>query len=138
MLRPYACGGPTRNAGDDRDGVPRLYRRVALRELPDVAVVHVHVDKAAQPAIVRKEVRPQGRVLPGEPLEQLPHAGALQLECIAAAHEGTQRRRDQDCHCHTAFRSSLVICSSAKLPRSSARTQLFNSVAVPRLTPTIT
>src|SRR6266850_3801153 len=138
MLRPYLRRRPPGNTRDNGDRVAGLHRRLALGELPDVPIVHVHVHKAAQPAVGGKEVRFQGGVLPGEPLEQLPHTPSLQLDGIPPAHERAERGRDQNCHCHTTFRSSLVMGSSSKVPRSAVRTQLFNSPPRPRPTPTMT
>src|SRR6266516_2405660 len=117
--------------GDDRARVARLNRRIALGELPDVPVVHVNVHKAAQPTVRCKEVRLQRLVLAGEPIEQLPHTACLELDRVPPAHERAERRRDQNRHCHTTFRSSLVIGSWSNVPRSCARTQLFNSPARP-------
>src|SRR3989454_1387228 len=138
MVRPYLRRRASGDTRDDRHRVARLHRRLALGELPDVPVVHVDVHKAAQSTVRGKEVRLQRRVLAGEPIEQLPHTACLELDCVTPAHERAERRRDQNRHCHTTFRSSLVIDSSSKAPRSSVRTQLFNSPARPRPTPTIT
>src|SRR5437763_970892 len=138
MLRPHANGGCT--SGDtrnDRHGVSRLDGRVALRQVPDVAIVHVHVDEAAQAAVVGKQVAFEPGVLAREALEQLADVAAFQLERVAAADVGAQRRGNQYRDCHTAFRSSMVIDSSANVPRSSASTQLFGSPARPAPTPTV-
>src|SRR5437867_7348872 len=142
MLRPYthrrrpSCASS--DTGDDGHRVARLQWRRALGKLPDVPVVHVDVHKAAQPAVAGKEMRLQRRVLAGEPVEQLSHTPSLQLDRVTPAHERAERRRDQNRHCHTTFRSSLVIGSSSNVPRSCVRTQLFSSPARPRPTPTIT
>src|SRR5205823_7527332 len=139
MLRPYAHGGcARRDTRDDRHGVSRLHRRLGLRQLPDVAIVHVHVHEAAQPAVLRKQMPLEPDVLARELLQQLADAPAFQLECVATAHVGAQRRGNQYPHCHTAFRSSMVMDSSSNTPRSSARTQLFRSAARPAPTPTMT
>src|SRR5256885_2938832 len=76
-------------------------------------------------------LRLQRCVLAGEPIEQLPHTACLELDRVSPAHERAERRRDQNRHCHTTFRSSLVIGSWSNVPRSCARTQLFNSPARP-------
>src|SRR5256886_2400320 len=73
-----------------------------------------------------------------EQLQQLADVAAFQLERVAAADVGAQRRGNQYRDCHTAFRSSMVMDSSANVPRSSARTQLFGSPARPAPTPTMT
>src|SRR3989440_2369536 len=138
MLRPYLRRRASDDTGDDRHRVARPHRRLALGKLPDVPVVHVDVYKAAQPTVRGKEVRLQRCVLAGEPIEQLPHAACLELDRVPPAHERAERRRDQNRHCHTTFRSSLVIGSSSKAPRSCARTQLLSSPARPCPTPTIT
>src|SRR2546429_3032433 len=139
MLRPYASGGcAPRDTRDDRHRVPRLHRRVALRQLPDGAIVHVHVHEAAQAAILSKRAPFEPGVLAREPLQQLADVSAFQRERVAAADVGAQRRGNQYRDCHTAFRSSMVMDSSANVPRSSARTQLFGSPARPAPTPTMT
>src|SRR5439155_10592362 len=69
---------------------------------------------------------------------ELADVSAFQLERVAAADVGAQRRGNQYRDCHTAFRSSMVMDSSANVPRSSARTQLFGSPARPAPTPTMT
>src|SRR6267143_5680661 len=74
MLRPYMHRRTSGDARDDGDRVARLDRRLALGELPDVPVVYVDVHKAAQPAVGGKQMRLQGGVLAGEPVEQLPDA----------------------------------------------------------------
>src|SRR6267143_112860 len=131
MLRPYMHRRTSGDARDDGDRVARLDRRLALGELPDVPVVYVDVHKAAQPAVGGKQMRLQGGVLAGEPVEQLPDAPSLYLDRVTPAHERAERRRDQNRHCHTTFRSSLVIGSSSKAARSSVKTQLFKSPARP-------
>src|SRR5256714_7899798 len=141
MLRPYTHGRRHSTSSDtrnDRDGVSRLDGRVALRQVPDVAIVHVHVDEAAQAAVLRKQVALEPGVLAREALQQLADVSAFQLERVAAADVGAQRRGNQYRDCHTAFRSSMVMDSSANVPRSSARTQLFGSPARPAPTPTMT
>src|SRR3989440_5162634 len=141
MLRPYTHGRRHSTSGDtrnDRHGVSRLDGRVALRQVPDVAIVHVHVDEAAQAAVLRKQVPFEPGVLAREALQQLADVSAFQLERVAAADVGAQRRGKQYRDCHTAFRSSTVMDSSANVPRSSARTQLFGSPARPAPTPTMT
>src|SRR5213080_2046752 len=138
MQRPYLRRRASGDTGDDRHRVARPHRRLALGELPDLPVVHVDVQKAAQPTVRGKEVRRQLRVLAGEPIEQLPHTACLELDRVPPAHERAKRRRDQNRHCHTTFRSSLVIGSSSKALRSCARTQLLSSPARPCPTPTIT
>src|SRR2546430_4445014 len=70
MLRPYLRRRAPGDTGDDRHRVARLHRRLALRELPDVPVVHVDVYKAAEPTVRGIEVRLQRCVLAGEPIEQ--------------------------------------------------------------------
>src|SRR5436853_6429464 len=125
MLRPYLRRRAPGDTGDDRHRVARLHRRLALGELPDVPVVHVDVYKAAEPTVRGIEVRLQRCVLAGEPIEQLPHTACLELDRVPPAHERAERRRDQNRHCHTTFRSSLEIGSWSKVPRSCARTQLY-------------
>src|SRR5438874_2583279 len=137
MSRAFLHRRAAGNTGNDGDRVARLHRRLAVGELPDVAVVHVDVDEAAQPAVGGKEMRLQPGVLAGQPVEQLAHTPPLQLDCVTPAHERAERRRDQNRHCHTTFRSPLVIDSSSKAPRSSVRTQLSNPPARPRPTPTL-
>src|SRR5205807_3889789 len=138
MLRAHIRRRSARDARNDRDGVSRLDGRVALRQLPDVAIVHIHVHEAAQPAVVREQVPLATGVLACELLQQLADVPPFQLERVATAHVGAQRRGNQYGHCHTAFRSSMVMDSSANVARSSARTQLFGSPARPAPTPTMT
>src|SRR5690349_22193002 len=138
MLRPYAGGDPSCNAGDDRYRISRLDRRLALLELPDVAVVHVHVHEATQAPVVRKQVLLQSGVLPGELFQQLADVARFELDGVTTADIRPQRCGNQNGHCHTAFRSSMVIDSSSNPWRSSARVQLFISSARPARTPTIT
>src|SRR5436305_9731658 len=139
MLHPYANGGcAPRDTRNDRHGVSRLDGRVALRQLADVAMVHVHVDKATQAAVLREQMTLEPGVLAGKLLQQLAHVSPFQLEHVATAHVGAQRRGNQYGDCHTAFRSSMVMDSSANVPRSSARTQLLGSPARPAPTPTMT
>src|SRR5438445_13673228 len=133
----FRCRRPSRDAGNDGHRITGADPRLLLREPPNVPVVHVYVHKAAQPAVRRKEVLLQRGVLSGEALQQLADARALELERVAPIHIGAQRRGDQDLHCHTAFRSSMVIASSSKVPRSSARTQLFSTPARPCSTATM-
>src|SRR5438105_7926541 len=139
MLRPYTDGRRTPgNAGHDGHRVSRLDGRVALRQLADVAIVHVYVDKATQASILGEQVTLEPGVLAGKLLQQLAHVSPFQLEHVATAHVGAQRRGNQYGDCHTAFRSSMVMDSSANVPRSSARTQLLGSPARPAPTPTRT
>src|SRR6266571_5366817 len=128
---------PSRDARDDGHRVAGAHPGLLVLEPPDVPVIHVDVYKAAQPAVCRKEVLLQGGVLAGQALQQLPDARALELERVAPIYIGAQRRGDQDSHCHTAFRSSIVMASSSNAPRSSARTQLFSSPARPCPTATM-
>src|SRR2546426_3811635 len=67
-----------------------------LPQLPDVPVVHVHVDETAQSSVVCKEVPPQGGVLAGQPLQQFAHAGGVELDRVPPPREGAERRGDQD------------------------------------------
>src|SRR5256885_16049984 len=138
LRRPGVHGRSPRDTRNDRHGVSRLHRRVTMRQLPVAAIVHVHVHEAAQAAILRNQVPFEPRVLAREPLQQLADVSAFQLERVAAADVGAQRRGNQYRDCHTAFRSSMVMDSSANVPRSSARTQLFRSPARPAPTPTMT
>src|SRR5213593_4481698 len=128
---------PSRDARDDGHRVAGAHPGLLVLEPPDVPVIHVDVYKAAQPAVRCKEVLLQGGVLAGQALQQLPDARALELERVAPIYIGAQRRGDQDFHCHTAFRSSIVMASSSNARRSSARTQLFSSPARPCATATM-
>src|SRR5260370_741893 len=140
--RAHAGGGaapwPAGDAGDDRTGVARLHRGLALGQLSDVTIIHVHVDETTQPAIVRKQMALEASVLAGEPFEELAHASSLDLERVPPLDVGAERRGGQNLHRHTVFRSSMVMDSSANAPRSPPSTRLLSSSARPWPTPTIT
>src|SRR5207302_10484664 len=107
MLRPYTDGRRTPgNAGNDRHGVSRLDGRVALRQLADVAIVHVYVDKATQASILGEQVTLEPGVLAGKLLQQLAHVSPFPLEHDATAHVGARRRGNELGDCHPTFRSS--------------------------------
>ncbi len=80
--------GAARDARDDRNRVAGLHRCLALGELSDVAIIHIHVDEATQPAIVRKQMALEPGVLPGEPFQQLTYAPPLELERVAPVDVG--------------------------------------------------
>src|SRR5689334_10554701 len=138
MLRPYCDRRSPCDARNDRHGIPRLDRGLALCQLSDVAIVDIHVHEAAQATVLREQMSLERGVLAGEPLQQLADVSPFQLERVATAHVGAQRGGNEYRHCHTAFRSSMVMDSSSNTPRSSARTQLFRSPARPAPTPTMT
>src|SRR5438477_10860994 len=107
MLRPYTDGRRTPgNAGNDRHGVSRLDRRVAVRQLADVAIVHVYVDKATQASVLGEQVTLEPGVLAGKLLQQLAHVPPFQLEPVATTHAGAPRRGTHYADCPTAFRSA--------------------------------
>src|SRR3989442_2527263 len=101
-----------------------------LRQLPDVPVVHVHVDETAQSSVVCKEVPPQGGVLAGQPLQQFAHAGGVELDRVPPPRESAARRGDQDLYCHATVRSSMVRGAASNDARSSPRSHAFTSPAV--------
>src|SRR5207247_11417843 len=106
--------------------------------LARTGMVHIRVDEAAHPPIVGDTVALERLVASRQPLEQLADVGCLELHRVTPIDVRAQRGRDQDGHCHTTFRSSMVTGSSANPERSSDRTQLFRSPAPPRATATIT
>src|SRR3989442_13137208 len=101
-----------------------------LRQLPDVPVVHVHVDETAQSSVVCKEVPPQGGVLYGKTLQQFAHVRGVGLDRVPPPREGAERRGDQDRDCHATVRSSMVRGAAANDARSSARIHAFTSPAL--------
>src|SRR5438477_244729 len=113
-------------------------RRLLGGELSYVPIVHVHVDEATQPTVVREQVLSQGGVLAGEPVQELRDARGLDLDGVASTDVRAERRGNQDGDCHTAFCSSMVMDSSSNAARSSDSVQLVISPARPRATPTIT
>src|SRR5439155_1115450 len=107
-------------------------------QMPDVPVVHVHVDETAQASVVCKEVPPQGGVLAGQPLQEVAHARGFQFDGLPPAREGAKRRGDQDRDCHATVRSSMVRGSASNDARSSDRIHAFRSPALPPATAAIT
>src|SRR5947208_11731335 len=138
MLRPYVNRRASGDAWDDRHGVTRPDRRVMLPQLPDVPVVHVHVDETAQSSVVCKEVPPQGGVLAGQPLQQFAHAGGIELDRVPPPREGAERHGDQDRDCHATVRSSMLRGAAANDARSSVRIHAFTSPALRPATAAIT
>src|SRR2546427_9194923 len=131
-------GGTSGDAWNDRHRVTRPDRRLMLPQLPDVPVVHVHVDETAQASVVCKEVPPQGGVLAGQPLQEVAHARGFQFDGLPPAREGAKRRGDQDRDCHATVRSSMVSGAASNDARSSDRIHAFSSPSLPPATAAIT
>src|SRR3989449_10821115 len=106
MVRPYLRRRASGDTRDDRHRVARLYRRLALGELPDVPVVHVVVHKAARPSVGGREERFERGVLAREPVGQLPYSPPLPSVRAPSAHYTAERRRRRPCLTHTT-QSSL-------------------------------
>src|SRR3989442_1337999 len=109
-----------------------------LPQLPDVPVVHVHVDETAQTSVVCKEVPPQGGVLAGQPLQEVAHARAFQLEAPPPPGEGARRGGDRDRDCHATARSWRVGGWAPNDAGSSKRIHAFRPPALPPATAAIT
>ena len=100
-LRRVHCslggGGHTaRDRRDDAHGVGRVHRRLFFLEIPDVFVVHVDVDEAAQLSLIVEEVRFE----PGMPArqvgQQLANGRAAGVDRVLLIRVRSERGRDEN------------------------------------------
>src|SRR5437660_2460236 len=94
---------PSSDRGNDRDLVAVLQRRLLGLEEPDVLLVDVDVDEAAQLSGLVEQAVLQARVLPLEVSDEAVDRLALGLDLGAALREGAQWRGNPYEHRHSRF-----------------------------------
>ena len=93
---PLFRTGAARHRRDDAHGVVRRDGRLLLLQIPDVLVVHVYVDEAAQSALLVVEMRFQASVLPRQIREQLADGRAARVDRVLLIRVRPERCRDED------------------------------------------
>src|SRR3989442_11037594 len=99
--REHRARLPSSDRGNDRDLVAVLQRRLLGLEEPDVLLVDVDIDEAAQLSGLVEEAVLQARVLPLEVSDEAIDRLALGLEPGAALREGAQWRGNPDARRHS-------------------------------------
>ncbi len=89
-----------RDRRDDAHRVAGLHRRLLLLQIPDVFVVDVDVDEAAQLALIVVEMRFQPGVLRRQVREQLADGLAFDIDGVFLVGERPERRGNQNLSCH--------------------------------------
>jgi hypothetical protein len=89
-----------RDRRDDADRIAGLQRRLLFLQIPDVLVVHVDVDEAAQLPFLVVEVRLQPGVLRRQIGKQLADSLAVGLHRLFLVGERPERRGNQNLSCH--------------------------------------
>ena len=92
----------TRDRRDDADGVARLHRRLLFLQIPDVFVVHVHVDEAAQASLLVVQMPLQAPVLRRQVDEKLADRVPLGIDRVLLIRVRPERCRNQDFRRHEA------------------------------------
>ena len=93
-----------RHRRDDAHRVAGRHRRLLLLQIPDVLVVHVDVDEAAQLALLVVQVRLQPRVLRRQVGEQLADGRAVGLDRVFLIGVRPERCRNQNFRRHVEAR----------------------------------
>src|SRR5437899_663628 len=91
------------SAGDGRnnaDGVAILRRRVFLREITNVLIVHIDVDETAQLSVFGEEVLAQFAEFRGQMAERFSDGPGAELGRVALPRVGAKRRRNHYFHGH--------------------------------------
>src|SRR5688572_9465533 len=81
----------TRHRWNDANRVARLHRGLLFLQIPDVLVVEIDVDEAAELSLLVVEVRLQPRILRGEVGEQLADRRAVDFDGILLPSERSKR-----------------------------------------------
>ena len=95
-LRSAAAG----NGRNDADGIAVFGRRVLFREIANIFIIHVHIDKAAQPAVLGKKVLTQVGILGRETAERLADRSGIELRGITLPGLRAKRRWNHNFHGH--------------------------------------
>src|SRR5258707_11893713 len=131
-----------RDGRDNTDGVSVLGGRVLFRQIANVLVIHVNIDKAAKFSVIGEKMFTQIGKFGGETAQSFPHGRRFEFGRIALARIGAKRRRDNYFHCHicspqTAARWRISSASDENSARSSFSRQEVISCGAPFCTLTI-
>src|SRR5260370_13817025 len=107
-----ALTAAARDGRDNTDGVSVFGGRVLFRQIANVLVIHVNIDKAAKFSVIGEKMLAQIGKFGGETPQSFPPRPGFEFGRIALARIGPKRRRDNYFHCH--------VCS----PQTAARPRI--------------
>src|SRR5260370_17382228 len=87
-----------RDGRDNTDRVSVLGVRVLLRQIANVLIIHVNIDKAAKFSVIGEKMFAQIGKFGGETTQSFPHGRGFEFGRIALARIRAKRRRDNYLH----------------------------------------